>query len=131
MILPSIVWIGITVLLRFVHELVEDLIADLLLSRLRQLNLILDLTLLLLHLLVKHVLVLPLHLNFFLLLAHLMPANHLHVATLGQHSPTRTALPLQHWLLLLGGQVLVVLILLKCAVVIASLNILLIVAELV
>ena len=83
MILPSIVWIGITVLLRFVHELVKDLIADLLLSRLRQLNLILDLTLLLLHLLVKHVLVLPLHLNFFLLLAHLMPANHLHVATLG------------------------------------------------
>ena len=130
-ILPSIVWIRIAILLRFAHELVEDLIADLLLSRLRQLNLALDLTLLLLHLLVEHVLVLALHLHFLLLLAHLMPTNHLHVATVGQHSTARAALPLQHWLLLLGGQVLVILILLVCAIVIAPLNILLIIAELV
>lgn len=63
------------------HKLVEDLVADLLPARLRELNSFIMLILFKLHLFVQHVLVVTLHLLFVLLLAHLVPANHLHAAS--------------------------------------------------
>lgn len=62
------------------HKLVEDLVADLLPTRLRELNSLIMLILFKLHLFVQHVLVVALHLLFILLLAHLVATNHLHAA---------------------------------------------------
>ena len=63
------------------HKLIKDLIAYLLLACLRELYGLITLVLLILHLFVQHVLVVTLHLLFILLLAHLVPANHLHAAS--------------------------------------------------
>ena len=63
------------------HKLVEDLVADLLPARLRELNSFILLILFKLHLFVQHVLVVTLHLLLVLLLAHLVPADHLHAAS--------------------------------------------------
>ena len=76
-------------------------------------------------------LILTLHFSFLFLLAHLMPSNHLHMATIHDHPTACTSLSLEHGLLLLLSQVLVILVLLLGTVIMASLNVLLIVADLV
>ena len=62
------------------HEFIEDLVADLLLSRLGELGRLAALVLPVLQLGIKLRLVLPLHAEFVLLLARLVTTDHLHAA---------------------------------------------------